>query len=729
MKELSNLSDLMISGTYIVSKNVTGSGTYAIAKDVTLIFEGGRIMASDKKSVVLIGDNTVIQAPVTQIFGDNVNVEGTWVMPRAYPQWFDKNVGKDKQTSSPQHDASVAINKAIKMQISGEVFLPRGNYYISSPIEIPTGIHLVGDGESDVTHRDDLGKGLEGYGQDNFYGTCIIPYLKSTGSTAVSNGIIRINVTPDGSKWQAQYPVNYGEMSRIYIANLCGSLEKRVELAKIVCCIVGGGFTFDHVEFKNFARAIKWTEGNYADARQISDCYLSVNDDVKNGLLSLAKAEEKNTGKADKQFPCFYIDITDSNGDALSIRNVHANLITSDPDTSIYLKVLHLNLCYGGSVTDCILNGDVVIENCRAVEYANNHSEMGAQLKILGGFVNVSNNYMERGRRPSIVIGTPDGDSYQAVYSSMVNLSNNLFNAYFPIYSQGDVPRIPVNELSEYDIAISKLFGGVATVRISDCYRTNDNLYNSNQQTGLWLATFEEGASGEIESFSEFTDFNNYSPYLSGECTIMPGMNIVSQTSVSEMPTLGSAQMMINTQIANALLVPDSSIPSKPTVGSILDRYTYTFQPIVDPKRRIAGKSIVAGIISTDNDGEKNGNLIGLYGQSTDTRYMLRITRTPKLGGNTYSVDVPVIGNRFLYDNNYSVNGYVWKKVLKFVPDVKPLYNTGFERVDFINSRARCYGSQEPSGVVGQWQNTDEIVNLGNNSGQFIFNGTGWISL
>jgi len=83
-----------------------------------------------------------IIAPITQIFDVTLNVTGSWEINRSYPQWF----GAIAATSqSAAVDCAAAINKAILMKSTGEVFMPRGVYRVDSTIRVRAGIVLRGD--------------------------------------------------------------------------------------------------------------------------------------------------------------------------------------------------------------------------------------------------------------------------------------------------------------------------------------------------------------------------------------------------------------------------------------------------------------------------------------------------------------------------------------------------------------------------------------------------------
>ena len=79
--------------TYVVVPTTTETGKNSdvvinrhitLAHNTTLIFAGGKISGTG----TLTGDNTRLIAPITQIFGEDITVDGIWVMDRAYPQWF-----------------------------------------------------------------------------------------------------------------------------------------------------------------------------------------------------------------------------------------------------------------------------------------------------------------------------------------------------------------------------------------------------------------------------------------------------------------------------------------------------------------------------------------------------------------------------------------------------------------------------------------------------------------
>ena len=158
----------------VINRHIT------LAHNTTLIFAGGKISGTG----TLTGDNTRLIAPITQIFGEDITVDGIWVMDRAYPQWFgarndisnnefwhlrvaceaakstEENplapeAEKDKiekardtalkNLKAWKVDSSDAINKAMKLKHAGEVFLPKGEYAICKTLKVPYGIVLRGE--------------------------------------------------------------------------------------------------------------------------------------------------------------------------------------------------------------------------------------------------------------------------------------------------------------------------------------------------------------------------------------------------------------------------------------------------------------------------------------------------------------------------------------------------------------------------------------------------------
>jgi len=75
-------STFSANSTNIITDTYTWSGTVHVAANVTLIFQGGKLIGG-----TLQGNNTVIQAPCSQIFS-NVQFTGTFVVENWNACWF-----------------------------------------------------------------------------------------------------------------------------------------------------------------------------------------------------------------------------------------------------------------------------------------------------------------------------------------------------------------------------------------------------------------------------------------------------------------------------------------------------------------------------------------------------------------------------------------------------------------------------------------------------------------
>ena len=143
---LTDLRDAPPGTTFLIQKEVVDydfnprfRNGFTLKENITLIFQGGCLMVpSGKAQFYIQGNQTAIEAPIDQIFGEGLDIAGSWLCDRAYPQWFDWRVGKEKENSydGDHIDCAIAINQAIQMKKSGEVFLASGYYYIATPIRM-----------------------------------------------------------------------------------------------------------------------------------------------------------------------------------------------------------------------------------------------------------------------------------------------------------------------------------------------------------------------------------------------------------------------------------------------------------------------------------------------------------------------------------------------------------------------------------------------------------------
>ena len=108
-------------------------GEVTIPSGCTLYFQGGSF-----SNGTLVGYNTKIRAGLDKIF--NLDVEGSWDMPEAYPEWFggvgDNNI-----------DCSQAIQKCLSA-FSCVFLSPNKKYKLTTPIVLNNNYRITGGGFS-----------------------------------------------------------------------------------------------------------------------------------------------------------------------------------------------------------------------------------------------------------------------------------------------------------------------------------------------------------------------------------------------------------------------------------------------------------------------------------------------------------------------------------------------------------------------------------------------------
>lgn len=77
---------------FVITQDVTLSADVTIGTGCILSFQGGRLIKYQGENVdeiiTITGSDTVIEAPLTKIFGDYITVAGKWKVPESYPEWF-----------------------------------------------------------------------------------------------------------------------------------------------------------------------------------------------------------------------------------------------------------------------------------------------------------------------------------------------------------------------------------------------------------------------------------------------------------------------------------------------------------------------------------------------------------------------------------------------------------------------------------------------------------------
>ena len=781
-----------------------------IAEDVTLIFEGGCFTTSlnlkmprmpisagqgglgdlstlsQVSKFYLIGNNTVLKAGPEQIFGDSMEVTGPWITERSYPQWFDQLAGKqkgvhafrgDREYYKHLHDCSAAINKAVRFKGVGEVFLPQGNYYISHPIKLPIGITLTGETYRNMsagTEDEELFKiwNDRGWFDEDCacVGSIIIPFIESVVanksdnaiatnySTPFDRGIFRINLEEDkknGDKdnadddWIASFPLNVSAMKDLAIFNILYTnkeyfgniaVKNHIEIARKECCVIAGGYTFQNVKWYNFPMAIKWT-GHYTDLRKITDCSIQLHQNIRNAIDSLK----------DEKRECMYLITIPFLGDALQITHLCTDAGSFNPEEQQFFKGIYVRSCHGGSISDCIINMDVVLRGCIGVTFRNNHMENGAQILIQESVVEVTGNHFEKGSRASLLFEVPESRNMEndrsPVDESNVIISGNYFMTYTlrSDASEQTAQRTPIKKVSPYDIVFDKKFGGVFNVRLTANYRYSHNELGSLQPTGIMLGLVDY-SSGE-PAVTPFEEFNKYSYFLSDESQIHEGFKLDFFREFNKIPQIGEGCFMNNggvpfvneSAFPKDLTVDDSSQSGNgvnPGTGMSDDiapnpfkeDYTYYAQPFLDAQRGIAGvrQNFTANQDDSVDNQHGTGMLIRLTGALSAVPCMLRLFKivTNTKGENAvFYVDIPIVGGEYLYDNGYSVNCYPWIKVpeanisnpedyIKDTLSITSSVQTGIKRVSFMGDNVKAFVDSSTLPNAYGWKVTDELINI-----------------
>lgn len=105
-----------------------GGQSIKLPASCILKFEGGKINRG-----TLTGNNTLIDAPLTTIFGPDVSLSGTWRLQEVHPEWFGA-VGDGK--SDDVRAIQRAIDTCSSLKSVNTVLFSDGEYLINTPINL-----------------------------------------------------------------------------------------------------------------------------------------------------------------------------------------------------------------------------------------------------------------------------------------------------------------------------------------------------------------------------------------------------------------------------------------------------------------------------------------------------------------------------------------------------------------------------------------------------------------
>lgn len=743
------------------NSDVVINGHITLAHNTTLIFAGGKISGTG----TLTGDNTRLIAPITQIFGEDITVDGIWEMDRAYPQWFgarndisnnefwhlrvackqaeegEKDMAKAKEKVEAAQraalanlkkwkvDSSDAINKAMKLKHAGEVFLPKGEYAICKTLQVPHGIVLRGelaDYRFNVSDEQ-LPAGDYPLGGDStpdnlssYYklGTVIRPLNTNFPITVDSNGtpitsfdnnfavVINPNIHPNenhNEAWEQEFPSAFTTIRDIQFANFWTETPSMRGIYAI------GGMKIENISWSQFVQAVATPPDMYCDGKTIVNCGFSsptgyIFKDFIFDTLAGSQQIIKRLAQDSNEYYAFDLS---GLGDNLYFHRNHMNM-------NEIAGGLKLSKSNGAQISCNIINDNIAFYDCKGISFFANHCENGIQVKISNSQIDFSGNYFHKGTKPTFLIRDNNARGSVNVQSSTITLQNN---SLVFLDHEDESSNLYIGNINPYDIQTD----GYLSLSIQNTYRYRTPRNAAGSMHGCGLAILKEiWTIGEPEpELIPFTEFNDLSYLLSGSSLIKPNFHIIHNHVVN------------NTQFFRASAMANNNIVWFLEKGA----YHYRMQTIWDKKRLIGSSTLTLGDFNLgeiDTYTKKaQGLLLNIGANSYDgpsdgngNQVVIRLMRARTSGNTAYhSIEIPVCGTRFLYDNGLSVCGFKWKQETS----IEPLtVNTMIQSIHFVGDNVVCKGTACPT--VGEWTVGDIVYNTGtaSNNAMWIYTANGW---
>lgn len=700
---------LEVTSNVTIGKNCriyAGSEALSLLEKKSLTIGQNSVLHLQRHSVIgsgtLVGDFAQIEAPLVEIFGSKVKVEGDWLNDRVYPQWFGavayKSCGEASAASSVC--SADAIERAAKMAVSGEVFIPRGYYRIARTIKLQFGVNICGASSIDRE-----------YNGVTKYGTVLVSAFDYEGlksrlqkvddnceSCKENNYLIEINV-----QWveiedemlnkkiivprsEIEYTTRETSIKNLRLRNSSLPLLKDIgrEQAYLMYGILSGAsLNMDGVTFQHFGQALRFTD-NYIDNKCVVNCTMSEYWD----------AYMLNQDEAHKPY-AFNMGFL---GDAL--------MFAHNGVSGFVNKGLLVNNCGCAMICDNIITAESKIRQSKAVDFSSNHLERGTILKIEDSEVTMRSNYFWLGQEPVVQISGADG--------SVVSMDGDAFRFYDSAFymSQSDFEKTEAENGAIYKIKADIALDKQSKLSLSNVYRywTGEG-FSSMLTCGVHVCVrLDDGSFGEVLDV-----FKRFSYALSKNCRISSGFKVDMRFEESGLMDVPDPRPygMLNAGVA--------------WVGDT-DVYNYECQLIIDRVRSIGwtadgygmqklqiwnGESFVDNVMvndeikvdytdEDDNQIKTRDVVKGVLLVIPPIYGIIRITRRGA-GGSLEYVDVPVCGAKFLYDNGVSVCGFPWQDYTR--ADEITL-NKGVDSVEISASRAKLFVKQ----TMLENLNTDDIV-------------------
>lgn len=670
------------------------NGALEIGSGITLtIGEGSEITVSSTGWIegdgTLNGNFTHINAPMKQVFYNGLDVGGNWSNGRIYPQWFGAVAYDCEAPSNPEY-SSDAIMKSAKMAGTGEVFISRGFYILDKPIDLDCGVTI--SGEPGLYKNDKFGTiliaklnysqigweitedkssgGIKNEPKYDKNGDCV------SAEQPLSNYLFRINIDPNKvglkMKLKMEYPPMCATIRNLRIKNKTYP-KKFFVFDKLLSCVLAGDSTaFDNVIFDDFGQAVRYVD-RYLDNKRVTNCTFYCNPPEYTGTLKLYAFDMGFLG----------------DGVLFEHNAIH---------DGIYNKGLRLSNSGGASVNANIINADVLIHNCRGVDFSENHIEERHTIRINSSQASLRNNFIWIGNSPSVMV---HADDYQN--KSIVTMSGNVFRFIDTVFytriekdkNNKDVivveDDMPSNEAFECaaEVAVDEF----SALDISNCFRYwGGRGFGGTQVSGIHISKMEG-----VDAFMPFDEFNNFSYSLSQRSTISGGFEIDGRFSVDSVPASQISPIaMLN---ENVLWRGENG------------EYSYTAQVLFDAPREIGLDAVdISFWEASGSKGNVNvevnqkGVLINL-GKSSG-RYLLRLVRMRSDDLTFKYVDIPICGTTYLYDNGLSVNGFKWTDCDDWNAVV---VNSTLECFEYNSGKVRVFASGRLWPIGDGWKKGDVV--------------------
>lgn len=726
---------LEVTSNVAVGKNCriyAGSEALSLLEKKSLTIGQNSVLHLQRHSVIgsgtLVGDFAQIEAPLVEIFGSKVKVEGDWLNDRVYPQWFGavayKSCGEASAASSVC--SADAIERAVRMAVYGEVFIPRGYYRIARTIKLPFGVNIRGASSVEWDY-DGVTK----------YGTVLVSAFDYEGlksrlqgvddnceSCKENNYLIEINVQwvvivenpeDDAEKWkkiivprsEIEYTTRETSIKNLRLRNSSLPLLKDIgrEQAYLMYGILSGAsLNMDGVTFQHFGQALRFTD-NYIDNKCVVNCTMSEYWD----------AYMLNQDEAHKPY-AFNMGFL---GDAL--------MFAHNGVSGFVNKGLLVNNCGGAMICDNIITAESKIRQSKAVDFSSNHLERGTILKIEDSEVTMRSNYFWLGQEPVVQISGADG--------SVVSMDGDAFRFYDSAFymSQSDFEKTKDDNGAAYRINADIALDRQSKLNLSNVYRYwGGEGFSSMLTCGVHVCEWmDDGSFGEVLDV-----FKRFSYALSRNCQISTGFKANMHFEEGELMDVPDPRPygMLNAGVAWVLMYDTGETDNEGNKKYEKDvgTYTYECQLLLDSKRGIGwtydDKQTMRNLPIWNGDGfvdevtvrdefsvsyiddkqEKTRSVVkGVLIALPCVYGVVRIKRMKSTGADCRYVDVPVCGAKFLYDNGVSVCGFPWQD---YTHNDEITLNKGVDSVEISASRAKLYANQS---VFKNLKSEDVVYKLG----------------